>query len=172
MKTKRFVKFAILTICLVMLVGSVPVSAVARPNKSPYSDVTVKKVGRETYDAVNYLKTYGAFRGIVKGKKFYPNKVVTRKEFILMLANLYGDDVVPVTAKDFRYTKTSTNVEGHRLIRLTKNLGNPVSWPVSKTTPRFTRALAARMIYQFIQLDKAFLPRTDVPNNLKLELDL
>lgn len=157
---KRFITLAVLTLILTLVVGLVPVTALSKKvAKAPYKDVTTKKVGAYTVEAVSYLKTHGAFRGVIKGNRFYPNKVVTRQEFILMLANLYGDDIVPVTAADIRYKNTSTNVEGHRLVRLTKELGNPVSWPISRTTPKFTRKLAVEMIYNFTQLDEAFLPR-------------
>ena len=107
---KKFTNFVVLMLAIVLIVGSVPVEASAlskkKASKAPYTDVTVKKVGKDTYGAVKYLKQHGAFKGVIKGKKFYPNKVITRQEFILMLANLYGDDVVPVTAADIRYKNT------------------------------------------------------------------
>ena len=157
----KFTNFVILLMTVVLMVGSVPVQCSAlskKVTKAPYTDVTVKKVGADTYEAVQYLKQHGAFKGVITGKKFYPNKVITRQEFIIILGNIYGDDKIPVTAKDIRYKNTSTNVEGHRLIQLTSNLGQPMAWPVSRTTPRFTRALAAKMIYNFTQLDPAFAP--------------
>ena len=160
---KKFTNFVVLMLVAVLLICNFTVSvnaySVKKSTAKPYTDVTRKKVDAKTLEAVTYLKKHGAFKDVVKGKKFYPNKVITRQEFILILGNLYGDDKVPVTAEDVRFKKTSTNVEGHRLIKLTRALGNPVSWPVSRHTPRFTRALAAKMIYDFTQLDQHFLPR-------------
>lgn len=118
---------------------------------SMYKDVTKKKVGSKSYKAVKYLKAHGAFSGVVKGKKFYPNKKITKKQYLRILRNLYGN-AAPKDAKASGYVTEKYAL--NKLVQVAKNLGISITW--KGRSNRLTRVDVARYIKIFIDFDPAF----------------
>ena len=107
MKKKRIV--AVLIAALMVFV--IPSAAFAASN--PYSDVTKKSVGKDAYNAITYIKAHKGYVHVISGKKFSPKKKITRKEFLIMLGNFYGDSRVPVTMSDVRKQIKKSQLNGH-----------------------------------------------------------
>lgn len=119
--------------------------------KAMYKDVTKKKVGIKNFNAVKYLKAHGAFSGVVKGKRFYPNKRITKKQYLRILRNCYGN-AAPKDAKASGYVTEKYALT--KLVQVAKNLGIRIRW--KGRANRLTRVEAARYIKIFIDFDPVF----------------
>lgn len=122
-----------------------------KKTSSMYKDVTKKKVGTQAYNAIKHLKAHKAFTGVIKGKKFYPKKKITKKQYLRILKNLYG-----------KYAPTESNPKGYvtekyatsRLVKVAKNMGVTITW--KGRSHRITRADACVYIKIFADFDPAF----------------
>ena len=154
MKYKRITVFVLFLLTLMMCMGSVTFAK----SKSPYKDVTRKKVDAQSYDAIVYIKNCDGWRGLVKKGKFYPNKAITRREFLVVLHNLYGDKV-PYTMDDIRNAnaKITSKYACDRMVALSKVLGYSIRWDGNKT--KLKRKDVARYVKIFATFNKAFTPQ-------------
>lgn len=118
-----------------------------------YADVIEKKVGDEVYEAIKDLKAHGAFRGVVKGKKFYPNRKITRREYSRVLRNLYGR-YAPVSNSGAKATEKWARAQ---LVRMSEKMGMKIKW--NGRNRKITRAEAAKFIKIFADYDTAFALR-------------
>lgn len=156
MKLKRFGKILVIVAVIMAMLMTVPVFA----GSKPYKDVTVKKVGKEAYTAIVYLKKHHAYDGVIKGKKFYPGKKLSKEKYLDMLINLYGEENVPVNGSDLKNRKAAVT-ESYvctKMVEVAHNLGIEIVWPGDPTV-KLNRASVSRYVYNFTQFDSAFLPR-------------
>ncbi len=154
---KKLVKIFVITLIMVMVL---PMGVSAR--SLPYKDVSKKKVGKDAYKAITYVYKHKGYSGIVskKAKKFNPRKKVTRREFLLMLANFYGDEKVPVDASDMlRMNKKATAKWAcQKMVEVAKKgYGMTITWNGDNQV--LTRALASQYLYILAHFDSAFTPR-------------
>ena len=125
----------------------------------PYSDVTNRSVDNSSYNAIAYVKQHhGWDGGIIKKKKFYPNKYMTRREFMLALYNLYGDKV-PATVSDVIYANTvvTSAFVCSKCVALSSVLKYPIKW--SGNSSKMKRKDVARYLKIFATYNSAFKPR-------------
>lgn len=147
-------KVVVVIVALVMILMA-PTQVLAASN--PYKDVTRKTVDSDSYNAISYVKSHKGFRDIA-GTKFYPNRKVTRREFILILHNMYGDKMT-CTMDDLRYaSRTITSKFAcDRMVALSKKLGYPIKWAGNSQTLR--RKDVARYVKIFATFNKRLAPR-------------
>ena len=127
---------------------------------NPYKDVKKSTVGKDAYKAIVYVKAHGGYKDVISGKKFYPKKKITRREFLTMLGNFYGDDKIPVTMADVRNgNKTITaSWACAKMVKVAEyGFGMDITWTGNKT--KLTRALASQYLQVFANFDSAFKPR-------------
>ena len=127
-------------------------------SKAPYKDVTRKKVDTQSYTAISYIKKFDGWRGLVKKGKLCPNRYVTRREFLIILHNLYGDKVT-ATMADVRGAndKVTSKFACDRMVALAKVLKYPIKW--NGTKAKLKRKDVARYIYIFATYNSAFTPK-------------
>ena len=130
----------------------------AGKSADPYTDVTLKKVDKDTYNAVKFLKSHKAFKNVISGSKFYPNKKITRRQFLLVLQNLYGNKV-PVTYTDLKNMNKSITAKYacDKMVAIAKKCGVKITWNGSKSVI-LTRGGAAVYIKIFVDFTKSWLP--------------
>lgn len=153
MKKKRIV--AVLIAALMVFV--IPSAAFAASN--PYSDVTKKSVGKDAYNAITYIKAHKGYVDVISGKKFSPKKKITRKEFLIMLGNFYGDSRVPVTMSDVRKAnkKVTAKWACEKMCQVAEHaFGMSIQWEGDNKT--LTRASASQYLKVFVDFDPAFRP--------------
>lgn len=141
-----------------LMVFAIPVSAFASSN--PYSDVTKKSVGKDAYKAITYVKTHKGYVDVISGKKFYPKKKITRREFLTMLGNFYGDEKVPVSMTDVRKGNKSITAKWacKKMVEVAEyGFGMTITWEGGNQT--LTRALASQYLKVFSDFDPAFKPK-------------
>ena len=140
---------------LVVMILAMPMTVFA---KAPYKDVTRKKVDAQSYTAIAYIKKYNGWSGIASKGKLYPNKAITRRQFLIVLHNLYGNKVT-ATMDDVRHAndKITSKFACDRMVALSKVLGYPIKWNGTKVTLK--RKDAARYIYIFATFNKALAPK-------------
>ena len=153
MKKNVFKKFVVLLFVAVMLFSvSVPASAAT---KQPYKDVILNStVGSYDYHAIAFLKKYGAFKGIVKGKYFHPEKPATRKWYLKLAVRLFGKKNVPITKADKKkYNKHISNVrvakKGQEIIK--KITGVSVNLLPSMLLYNYPRSSVSSSLYALIK---------------------
>lgn len=125
-----------------------------------YKDVSKKSVGKNAYGAITYIKAHNGYKHVVKGSKFNPTKKMTRREFLMILGNLYGYDKVPVTITDIRYANSAVTEKYacNKMVALAKKgFGMDIIWNGGKK--KLSRALASQYIKSLVDFDKAFEPK-------------
>ena len=149
--------------------------ATAGKTANPYPDVTVKTVGKYAWNAIKFVKAHGGYKGVVSGTryvkqknglykkvvgKFYPKKIVTKREFVYVLANLYGDKKVAVSAADMKSANKPATEKWARskMVATAKKLGYPIKWGGGKNT-KLTRASAANYLYVFATYNAKLMPK-------------
>ena len=142
---------------VVMLLALAPATVFAG-TKNPYKDVTRKKVDAQSYKTIVYIKEHGGWRGIAKKNKLYPNKAVTRRDYLIILHNLYGDKVT-ATMADLRGAndKVTSKFACDRMVVLAKKLNYPIKWNGNKS--KLKRKDVARYIYIFATFNSALAPK-------------
>ena len=151
---KKILSVFLITMLLTML------SMTAFAASNPYKDVTKKSVGKNAYNAIVYVKAHKGYVDVISGKKFQPRKKITRREFLTMLGNFYGDEKVPVTMEDVRKANKTITAKWacNKMVKLAKNgFGMDITWTGDKTV--LTRALASQYLKVFADFDPAFKPR-------------
>ena len=149
---KRIIGFVLMMILVTMF------STIAfAGSKNPYKDVTRKKVDSQSITAISYIKRFDGWKGLIKKGKFYPNKVMTRREFLIVLHNLYGDKVT-VTIADLRGAndKITSKFVCDRMVALARRLNYPIKW--NGTKAKMKRKDVARYIYTFATFNSALKP--------------
>ena len=111
-----------------------------------FSDVKSKT---EYCKQIEWLAKKGAYAGIAKkGGKFQPTCTITRKQFGMILNNLYGDRInLKITNSSAGATQkfvTST------LTEVTKQLGYKVTWNGGAPKAKVSRANASHYLRQMI----------------------
>lgn len=153
MRTIRRVLFVV-----VMLLALAPITVFAG-TKNPYKDVTRKKVDAQSYKSIVYIKTtFNGWRALVKKGKLYPNKAMTRREFLLVLHEGWGDKVT-VTMDDVRHANdiVTSKFVCNRMVELARKLNYPIKWNGNKT--KLKRKDVARYIYIFATFNTALAPK-------------
>ena len=124
---------------------SIPVEA--KTSKNYYSDV---KSGCKYKSQIEWLAKKGAYKGIAtKGKKFYPDKVLTRKELGKILTNLYGERI-NITIKSPKKQVTQQYMVD-MLAKVSEQLGYKVELSCKKPKSKITRAVASKNIVTMIK---------------------
>ena len=152
---KKIVTFIVLTVTVFAV--TVPTFAAT---KWPYNDVGPAS-GAYSFKAIKYLKAHKAFKGIVKGKNYKPDKFTNRHEFLKALVNLYGKKNVPISATDKKKfkKKITPNWVFKKLNQVAKKLGGPTRQVGDLMVIPVTREWMAVYIYDFCRLDKKFRPK-------------
>lgn len=141
---------------VVVILTMMPMQVFAGGN--PYRDVTTRKVDTNSYSAIVYVKDYNGWKGLTKKGKLYPNRYMTRREFLKVLHNLYGDKV-PATIIDVLCAngKITASYVCNKLAELSKVLGYPIKW--NGTSMKMRRTDVARYIKIFATYNSALKPR-------------
>lgn len=151
-------KVVILVIAIMVLL--VPVNAFA--GSRPYKDVTVKKVGKDGYNSICFVKKHWGYIDLVNtNAKFKPNKKITRREFCVILGNFYGDNNVPVNMREDvrKGNKVATEKWAcKKMTQVAKKLGVDLDWSPN-SNGKLTRVWASQYIKVFATYDPAFAPR-------------
>lgn len=129
-------------------------------SSNPYKDVTKKAVGKNAYNAIKYVKSHSGYKGIsIKKKCFKPNKTMTRREFIVMLANFYGKKNVPVSVDDVlgALKPATPKWATAKMVAVAKRKNKAISWD-DKSTKKMSRALASQYLEVFAKFDKVLAP--------------
>lgn len=125
---------------------SIPVEA-KTTSKNYYSDV---KSGCKYKSQIEWLAKKGAYKGIAtKGKKFQPEKVLTRKELGKILTNLYGKRI-NITIKSPKKQVTQQYMVD-MLAKVSEQLGYKVELSCEKPKSKITRAVASNNIVTMIK---------------------
>ena len=150
-------KKQVFMLLFVVMLLAMPMTVFAA--KGPYKDVTRKKVDAQSIQAISYVKkNYNGWKGLIKNGKFYPNKYMTRREFLIVQHNMYKDKVT-VNIADVRYANSEITSKFFcdRMVVLSKALGYPIRWNGTKVKLR--RKDAARYFYIFATFNKALAPK-------------
>lgn len=155
-------KSVIRVFVIVLMVALLPLNVFAASSGSgnPYKDVTKKSVGKDAYTAIKYAKSHKGYVGFVKGKKFYPSKAITRRQFIIMLKNFYGESKVPVGIGDVinANKKATPKWATAKMVGVAKTgFGMDITWN-DNSNKKMSRALASQYLYVFSHFDSAFKP--------------
>ena len=149
----------ILSLLLVVIVVLTMAPAQVLAASNPYKDVTKRSVDEGSYTAIVYVKRHhGWSGGIIKKKRFFPNKYMTRQEFMLALYNLYGEKV-PATVSDVIYANTvvTSAFVCSKCVALSSVLKYPIKW--SGNGMKMKRKDVARYLKIFATYNSAFKPR-------------
>lgn len=121
----------------------------------PYKDVTTKTIDKASIKSIRYVKKAGGFKGVIKGKKFYPNKKMTRRQYLMVLDNLYPGKV-EVTMNDLKKANKSVTEKyvTSKMVKVAKNFGMTITWEGGKK--KLSRASVANYIKSFAEFDSAF----------------
>lgn len=145
---KRFL--AVLLVVVLVLGNVTAVSAAAG-----YKDVNRKTIDKHSIQSIKKIKRAGGFKGVFRGKKFHPNKKMTRRQYLMVLDNLYPGKVT-VTMNDLKKANkpvTKTYVT-RKMIGVAKNYGMTITWKGGKK--KLSRASVANYIISFAEFDPAF----------------
>ena len=140
-------------IILLLVVSLMPLNVFAAAK--PYKDVSKKSVGKDALVAITAIKGYGGYNGVVKGKKFYPQKKATRNWTYKVLKNLYGKDKVP--SRKNLDKKATPRWLTSLLVAIAEKIGIPITWD-DNSKKALSRALCSQYIKVFIDFDSAFKP--------------
>ncbi|MBQ3433250.1 hypothetical protein IJG22_03080 [Candidatus Saccharibacteria bacterium] len=145
----------IFSIIVLLVVIMMPMTALA---KNPYKDVNAKTVDAKGIESIAYIKKHSGWKAIVKNGKLNPNRIMTRREFLIVLHNLYGS-AVTVTVADLKAAnkKLTSAYACNRMVDLSKVLKYPIKW--TGTKDKLTRAGAARYIHVFATFNAALAPK-------------
>lgn len=156
----RKIVFLLTLVVVLGFVGTARVSADTKPSpkkatssrKIKYKDLTVKKVGGKVYyKAIKDIQKHNGFKGIFTGKKFHPNKKITRGDFLIMLENLYGPDAP-------RDKKTRRPITAHYVQAMLMEVGRNRGVYFKKLpcdSKKVTRAEACRLVKLFADSSSA-----------------
>ena len=146
-KNPKLLVVALLVFTLILSAApSVPVEA-KTTSKNYYSDV---KSGCKYKSQIDWLAKKGAYKSIAtKGKKFQPDKVLTRKELGKILTNLYGKRI-SITIKGPKKQVTQQYMV-NMLAKVSKQLGYKVKLSCKKPESKITRAVASKNIITMIK---------------------
>ncbi len=154
-KAMIMVLLAMFSVCIF----AIPGRADAATTRYSYKDLTKKNVTTSEKKAINYINSYGGFRSVFPGKKFRPTKKITRREFVIILRNLYGATYAPTYYEDLVKAnhKISANFACGRMVEVSKKIGYTIKWKAGKET--LTRADAAEYIYIFATFSSKLKPK-------------
>ena len=151
--SKLLLTIALALVLSMSFVISTPVTALAKvtyvdsskskaKTKRYYSDVKKKT----TYcSEIEWLARRGAFKGIAKkGKKFSPNKILTRRELGTVLDNLYKNKI-NLTIKNPK-AKVTQKYLTDTLEITSKQLGYCITWNGGSPKAKVSRANACYLI--------------------------
>ena len=146
-------RIIIATLVLLVVLGNFTMAFAA---SRPYKDVTRKQIDKKSIRSIRYLKKAGAFKGVIKGKKFYPNKKMTRRQYLKILKNLYPGRV-PVTKADKKKAKKKVTeyYVTHKMVKVAESYGITIKWDGSKKK-KLSRASVANYVKSFAEFDPAF----------------
>ena len=131
----------------VLVMGCFSSIAQAKTKTVVFKDVTTKT---EYQASIKYLYDNGAYVGIAeKGKKFKPNAIMTRREFVKTLRNLYGSRISIKTPK--KNVKLTQSYATETLCSVSKQLGYKVRWSGGAPKATVTRAKAAYYVRLMIK---------------------
>lgn len=150
-------KLVSLLLVVIVILTIAPAQVLAASN--PYNDVTKRSVDDGSYTAIAYVKQHhGWDGGLIKKRRFYPNKYMTRREFILALYNLYGDKI-PVTVSDVINANTivTSSYVCSKCVALSKILKYTIKW--TGNGMKMKRKDVARYLKIFATYNSAFKPR-------------
>ncbi|MBO4813094.1 hypothetical protein J5491_03010 [Candidatus Saccharibacteria bacterium] len=152
---KMFKKFVVLMLVAALLLGvSVPVFAAA---KQPYKDVICNgTVNSVDYKAIIFLKKYGAYKGIVKGEFFYPDKPITGRIYFKIARRLFGKKNVPMTKADKKKLnkKVSNLWVAKKNNAIIKKLGGVSNDLPTMTLNKVTKTYISSSFYGLIKYHK------------------
>ncbi len=156
----KYFKRIVTLIILTTIVSTAIVVPTFAAGGGPYYDITKSTVGAYDYKAIKYIKKHHGFDGVIKGNIFYSQKVISRKEFLKILVNLFGKKYVPITKTDRKkYKKPITNKWiFKKLAAVAKRLGVEYEKDARMKTIA-QRVDAADFIMQFCSYSKKLRPK-------------
>ncbi|MBR3236405.1 S-layer homology domain-containing protein [Candidatus Saccharibacteria bacterium] len=145
----RKIFLAILMVLVVM--GNMTVSFAA----AGYKDVNKRTIDSKSIKSIKTLKKAGAFKGVIKGKKFRPNSKMTRRQYLRMLKNLYPGRVTVTEADKKKAKKMVTEYYvTQKMVKVAESYGITITWDGSKK--KLSRASVANYVVSFAEFDSAF----------------
>lgn len=161
MKRTKKVVFMLLVVCLIALM---PTVAFAKPKKAKskaskiYKDVSTKRIDAKSYEAIGYVKQHGGWAGLIRKGKFYPNRYMTRRDFLVTLHNLYGGRVY-ANIEDIVLSGqiVTSDFVCQRMVAMSEGLGYKITWQGNGDKMR--RKDVARYIKIFATFHPKLAPR-------------
>ncbi|MBR3052232.1 hypothetical protein IKG60_01250 [Candidatus Saccharibacteria bacterium] len=148
---KKFVCAILVAVMMTML--AIPAYA------ATYSDVTPSKLGTKNYDAIMYIESFKGWKGLAKNGKLYPNKYITRQQFLQVLYNLYRKkvpaDIFDVVHGNYIVTEYYLT---QKCVELAKALKHNISWAGDKKK-KMMRKDVARLLEIFCKHNSKFVPK-------------
>ncbi|MBR2725521.1 hypothetical protein IKF28_03525 [Candidatus Saccharibacteria bacterium] len=121
-----------------------------------YKDVNRENIDAKSIKSIKFIKKHGGFKGVFTGKKFYPNKKMTRRQYLLVLNNLYPGKV-KITMNDLRKANkpvTEKYVTSKMVKLAADGYGMKITWKGGKK--KLSRASVCNYIRSFAKFDSAF----------------
>lgn len=120
-----------------------------------YKDVNKKTIDAKSIRSIKIVKKAGGFKGVFDGKKFRPNKKMTRRQYLMVLDNLYSGKVT-VTMSDIKKANKPVTEKyvTSKMVKVAENFGMTISWEGGKK--KLSRASVANYIVSFAELDSVF----------------
>ena len=144
-------RILVLLISVVMVLGMTSTVFAA----AGYKDVNKKTIDAKSIESIKKVKKAGGFKGVFEGKKFRPNKKMTRRQYLMVLDNLYPGKVT-VTMGDIKKANkpVTENYVTSKMVKVAENFGMTISWKGGKK--KLSRASVANYIVSFAEFDSAF----------------
>lgn len=173
MKKNSIQKLLVVTLsALAFMIGAIsitpPIQVQAKVTYEDSSDQSSNKKKEQRYFSdveksyayraeIEWLAKKGAYKGIAKkGKKFQPEKILTRKEVGMILDNLYGDRI-DITIKGPKKKATQKYVT-QLLTEVSDQLGYRVEWSGGAPKAQVTRAKFSYYLRSMIKYDEKLNP--------------
>ena len=137
-----------ITAIVLLIIGVISVNTVAFATTSyPYRDVNPRTIDRASIKSISFLKKEGAFKGVFS-KKFHPNKTMTRRQFLMIIDNLYPGKVSVRMADIRRANKPVTErYVTKKLVGVADKLDHPIEWDGG--SKKLSRATVANYVVNF-----------------------
>lgn len=156
-KMRRF-----LLLVVICLVAMVPMVAFAKPKSNKagriYKDVTARTVDAKSLEGIAFVKGYNGWEGLIRKGRFFPNKFMTRREFLTVLHKLYGGYVTADINDVLNANEMVTSDYCcQKMVAMSENLGYKITW--SGANAKMRRKDVARYIKIFATYNGALMPR-------------
>ena len=120
-----------------------------------YKDVNKKTIDTKSIRSIKLIKKAGGFKGVFDGKKFRPNSKMTRRQYLMVLDNLYPGKVT-VTMNDLKKANRPVTEKyvTSKMVKVADKYGMTMIWDGGRK--KLSRASVCNYIKSFAEFDSAF----------------